>query len=194
MLVARRPNKRIEQTARRCTLRREAAKPQLIRNHVRRTGSLGGRVRRLWLVATLVLVVVLALPGCTPARQRLGSLEVRLTEAGPPGGANPVPPAGFDRFRCALEVTNTSESTVTVRYKDGQLVLYDAGRIAGGQQGGTSSDASTAGHALIEPSTTALPAGGTVTVVGDFLLKPSQRNLTLVYRLPGYPELKWNVR
>lgn len=151
-------------------------------------------MRRLSLIAELGLLALLTLTGCASLPRHLGPLEVRLVQAGPPGGANQVPPAGFEHFDCTVEVTNTSQSSVTVRYEDGQLVLYDAGGIVGGQQSGTSSTASTAGHALIEPPTTTLPAGGTVTVSRDFLLKPTQHDLTLVYRLPGYPELKWSVR
>jgi hypothetical protein len=143
---------------------------------------------------SLVFVALFALSGCNAIVQRSGPLEVRLTKVGAPGGATVAPPAGFDVLRCAIEVVNTSKSTVGVRYKDGELVLYEGANVIGGQREGTSSTAGTAGHELIDSSAPELPGGGTVAVSRDFLVKPDQRSLTLVYRLPGYPDFRWRVR
>ena len=145
------------------------------------------------MLALVSLAALLVLSACTPAAQRSGPLEMRLTEAGPPGGASVVPPAGLEWLRCSLDITNTSETTQTVDYQAGQLALFD-GHKAVPARGGTGSTAEDAGHKMIFSRVPALPGGGAVAVYRNFLVTPDQRNLTLVYRLPGYPDHTWKVR
>jgi hypothetical protein len=160
---------------------------------------MGGTMSRLWVAVAVLAGLVCFVSGCAmnptaaPSR-RSGPLEVRLSKAGAPGGANPAPPAGFDLFRCGVDVLNTSDSRIDLDYKDGELVLYQGKTPIDGQYEGTSSTGVTAAGELMDSSSTILPGKARLAVSRTFLIKPDQRNLTLVYRLPGRGEFTWRVR
>lgn len=157
---------------------------------------------------SLLIVAVMLLSGCTrlpvsgkgtapsdayPQSHvfRSGPLEIRLDRAGSRGGAFRVPPPGTEWLSCDVEVVNTSDSTITVRAKEGQLLLYDGEKPVKAE--GTGATFSK-GYRVLFGGSGVLPAKAEISMYNNFAVRPEQRNLTLVCRLPGYPQFKWRVR